>query len=101
MDGTKVFLVSLILGIIATLLTGAINTTPGQLLGAKWYGFPAPWFTLRVLAPQYNPMVINYTLFIVDVILWTVVMGLVISGLMNKNSPSQQPSDSRRSRRSR
>jgi hypothetical protein len=70
-------------GIVATLVTGLINTTPEGLVGGVWYGWPTSWLVRRVLAPQYFPWFPNYTNFVLDVIFFAAVIYaiLVISRL--------------------
>ena len=74
-------------GIVATLVTGLTNTTPGGgFAGGVWYGWPTAWLVRRVLAPQYFPWFPNYTNFVLDVIFFAAVIYaiLVISRLGEK-----------------
>lgn len=34
---------AVIVGLVITLVTGFINTTPSGVVGATWYGWPFPW----------------------------------------------------------
>lgn len=77
MGNIRIFLGSIAGGIVVTLVTGLIPTTPSGLVGASWYGLPATWLVKRVLAPQYNPWYPNYVGFGMDVIFWFVVIGIV------------------------
>ncbi len=66
-------------GIVATLVTGLINTTPGGgFVGGVWYGWPATWLVRMVVAPQYNPWAPNYANFVLDVIFFAVVIYAVL-----------------------
>jgi len=50
--------VSIFCGIVITLLTGLVQIK--TLVGATKYGWPIPWLTRLVLAPQYNPWRIDF-----------------------------------------
>ena len=78
---------SIVGGAIITLVTGLYNSTPSELVGAAWYGFPMTWIRKLVVAPQYNPWTIDYTGLILDLIVWIVVVGiivLIVKGMMKK-----------------
>ncbi len=73
------FVGSLALGVVFTLLTGLVNTTPGGgFVGATWYGFPDTWLRYLMVGPQYNPWVVDYTGLLVDIVLWTVVISFFL-----------------------
>ncbi|MDE1870924.1 MAG: hypothetical protein KGI06_01660 [Candidatus Micrarchaeota archaeon] len=74
MSKLKITAVALILGIIVTLATGALNSTPIGLVGASWYGYPLTWIRKLVIAPQYNPWRIDYVGIVADVVFWSVIM---------------------------
>jgi hypothetical protein len=82
MNGKKIFVVSVGLGIAATLLTGLADLTPYGLVGARWYGFPATWLRYLVIAPQYNPWKVDAVGLVVDIVLWSAVIGLVLRGVL-------------------
>ncbi|MHB1830324.1 MAG: hypothetical protein ACYCO0_02930 [Candidatus Micrarchaeaceae archaeon] len=96
MDNIKVYAESVISGIAVTLLTGLVNTTPAGLVGAKLYGFPDTWLRYLVIAPQYNPWKVAAEGFVVDVILWSVVMGLLLCGYRNLNKKTAKATASRK-----
>ena len=58
-------------GLVITLITGLINTTPSGLVGATWYGWPFAW---RIVPVTATPTA-NYEIskFIGDLIVWFVV----------------------------
>ena len=99
MGCAKIFAISLILAIIATAITGVINTTPSGLVGAKWYGFPDTWLRYLVVGPQYNPWAIDSFGFIIDVILWTAVIGTFIWAV--KSRCDQMPASPKAQKRGR
>ena len=69
-------LLSVIGGVTITLLTALI---PSRLLvGATHYGLPLAWRTRLVLHPQYNPWRINMPNLVIDIVIWSVVVGVVI-----------------------
>lgn len=59
-------------GVGITLLTGLIPLR--TLLGGTHYGIPVVWLVRRVLAPEYFPWRVNWIGFVVDVVVWTVVV---------------------------
>jgi hypothetical protein len=99
MKGPHIFLVSLVIAIVITLLTGFVSSTPGNLIGASWYGFPATWLRYLVVGPQYNPWVISYFGFLVDVVLWTVVVAVALCAICPPKSSGAATSTGRRSGR--
>ncbi len=71
-----------IIGLVITLITGVINTTPYGLVGATWYGFPAAWRIVLVTAtPATNYHIVN---FILDWIFWIVVALVLLMVLWKK-----------------
>jgi hypothetical protein len=86
MNGLKILVVSVIAGIVITLLSAYVISTPSQLVGAVWHGFPAAWLRYLVVGPQYNPWAVDYVGFIVDAVLWSVVVGLLLRALPRSKS---------------
>ena len=74
----KIFLSSIIGGVIITILTGLLLYTPHMLVGATHYGYPLPWLIRLVLAPQYFPWRVNIAYLIADIIVWSVIVGIII-----------------------
>jgi hypothetical protein len=83
MNTTKRLVVSIIGGVIITLLTGLFSSTPQMLVGAEWYGFPFAWLIRMVVAPEYNPWRVEYLNFIADIVVWSVIL-LVIVFIVDK-----------------
>ena len=80
-------LVSVVAGLVITLITGLINVTPMQLVGATWHGWPFPWF--YVIVYPGSPISINWLNLIGDIIVWFVIaliVALVISKLKRATS---------------
>lgn len=69
-------LLSVIGGVAIALLLGFIPSR--SLLGATHHGFPLAWRIRLVLHPQYNPWRINIPYLIIDIVIWTVVVGVVL-----------------------
>ncbi len=65
---------ALFAGLAIALLTGLISSTPPNLVGAIWYGFPLAWLFEMVVAPQYNPWVFNFVNLALDIIFWAAVL---------------------------
>ena len=77
-SGTRTIILAVIGGIVITLITGLINTTPGMLVGAVWYGFPFHWLIMYVVAPQYFPWHVRPVRLILDIIVWTIVVWVIL-----------------------
>ncbi|MCW4043343.1 MAG: hypothetical protein NWE90_06435, partial [Candidatus Bathyarchaeota archaeon] len=74
----KIFLHSVIGGAIITLVTGLISNNPRMLIGAMRYGYPFSWLIRRIIAPQYFPWRVDLTHLIVDIVIWSIVVGIII-----------------------
>jgi hypothetical protein len=73
----KMLVFSIIGGVVITLLTGLISNTP-MLLGATHYGYPFAWLIRLILAPEYFPWRINTVNFVVDIIIWAFIVGIIL-----------------------
>ena len=73
----KLIAESVIGGIAITLLSYLYNGTP-SIVGAVWYGFPLTWIRYLVVGPQYNPWAVDIVGLVVDVVVWSVVVGVVL-----------------------
>lgn len=71
----KVYVGDVAFGIAASLLTGIINVTPTQLVGAAWYGWPIPWLYSLVTYPPATTY--NYTSLAIDAVFWFAVAFVV------------------------
>jgi len=78
LNAMKIVILSLIGGVVTTLLTGLLSNMPTPLLGAEHYGYPLPWLFRLILAPEYFPWRVDAMSLIVDVVIWTVVIGVVL-----------------------
>lgn len=74
---SKIFMYSIIGGVIITIVTGLINTA-NRLIGATRYGYPFSWLIRMIIAPQYFPWRIDLTNLILDIVIWSVVVGIII-----------------------
>ena len=74
----KIVILSLIGGVVITLLTGLLSNPPTPLLGAEHYGYPLPWLLRLVLAPEYFPWRMDVTGLLGDVAVWTIVVGVAL-----------------------
>jgi hypothetical protein len=77
---------SLITGIVITLSTGLISNTKATLVGATHYGYPLAWLIRRVLAPQYFPWRIDIVNLIIDMVAWTLVIGIILYAIKKTNN---------------
>lgn len=78
MKSLKSVLIAVVLGIIITLATGAISSTPGGLVGAAWYGYPKAWLIKLVVSPQYNPWKLQPASLVIDLIFWIVIAAVIV-----------------------
>lgn len=76
---TGLVVFSVIGGVVVTLLTGFLANT--VLLGAEHYGYPLAWLVRLVLAPEYFPWRVNVLNLVMDIIVWTLIAGIVIAVL--------------------
>jgi hypothetical protein len=75
---TKQLILSALVGVAITLITGLISNTSPMLLGAVQYGYPFPWLFRRILAPEYFPWAVDTGNLVVDIVLWSIVAGIVL-----------------------
>jgi hypothetical protein len=78
---------SLVGGVVITLLTGLLSNMPAPLLGSEHYGYPLPWLFRLILAPEYFPWRVDVMALVVDVVIWTIVIGVVLF-VLTKIKPS-------------
>jgi len=83
----KVVIFSMIAGVIVTLLTGLISNTPPMFVGATHYGYPLAWLVRVVLAPEYFPWRVNVPNLIVDIVIWIIIAGLIVTLLTRGRKP--------------
>ena len=71
-------ILSLMGGVLITLLTGLRSNMPALLVGALHYGYPLPWIFRLVVAPEYFPWSVDIVALVVDVVIWTMIVGLAL-----------------------
>ena len=69
-------LVSAVTGLAITLITGLVDVTPLQLVGAIWHGWPLAWFYV-IIYPG-SPISVNWLNLIGDIIIWFVIALAVV-----------------------
>jgi hypothetical protein len=65
-------------GALLTLLTGLFSNTPEMMVGATHYGYPLPWLIRMIVAPEYFPWLVDYVNLLADVIVWSIIVGIVL-----------------------
>ena len=85
---TKFVVFSVVGGVVVTLLTGFVTNT--VLLGAEHYGYPMAWLIRLVLAPEYFPWRVNVLNLIVDLVIWTIIAGIVVAVLTRRRKSRQK-----------
>jgi len=81
---TRVVILSVVGGVILTLLTGLISNTPPMFVGATHYGYPLAWLVQLVLAPEYFPWQVNALNLIVDIVIWIIIVGIIATVLTRR-----------------
>jgi len=76
--------VPFVAGLLMTLATGLLNTTPPHILGASWYGWPLAW--QYVIVYPGSPWSINWLNFAADFALWFAVALAVTVLLFRKRN---------------
>jgi len=69
-------------GIAITLLTGLIEAP--SLIGATNYGYPILWLTKYIIAPGLFPWYFHPVRFVLDVIVWAIIVSLALYILFRK-----------------
>jgi hypothetical protein len=77
-NAKRVVIFSVVGGVLITLLTGLVSSTPPMLVGAMWYGYPLAWLFRLVIAPEYFPWRVDVTGLLSDVVAWSVVVVVVL-----------------------
>lgn len=49
-----------------------------MLIGAMRYGYPFSWLIRLIIAPQYFPWRVDLTNLIADIVIWSVIVGIII-----------------------
>jgi large-conductance mechanosensitive channel len=83
-DGMKMkltILVSAIAALVVTLITGLIDVTPMNLVGARWHGWPLAWF--YVIVYPGSPISFNWFNFVADLIIWFLI-ALIVTLIVSK-----------------
>lgn len=80
----KHLLLAVIVGVAITLVTGLIPNTPPMLVGAIHYGYPFPWLFKMIVGPEYFPWVTDTGNLVVDMILWSIIAGVVLFAFSRK-----------------
>ena len=76
-------IVSIIYGSAITLITGFF--THKILIGATWFGYPLHWLVRMVVSPEYFPYKIVWLNFIIDIIIWSVIVFIILVVIFRKD----------------
>ena len=71
MNMKMMILVSVVTGLVITMVTGLVDVTPMHLVGATWHGWPLAW--LYVIVYPGSPISVNWVNLIGDIIVWLVI----------------------------
>ena len=85
----KILVSAIVGGLVITLLTGLINSTPQMLVGAVWYGYPMAWLFQMIVAPIYFPWAVSAVNLAIDAIFWSIIVGialLILHGLRKRSA---------------
>jgi hypothetical protein len=84
---TRVTITAIVVGAFLALLTGLFSNTPPLIVGATHYGYPLPWLSRLIIAPQYFPWQVNVVNLIGDILFWSIVVGLILLILRRARKP--------------
>jgi hypothetical protein len=84
---TWITITAIVVGAFLALLTGLFSNTPPLIVGATHYGYPFPWLTRLIIAPQYFPWQVNVVNLIVDILFCFIVVGLMLLILRKARKP--------------
>ena len=77
---------SLATGLVIALISGLVDVTPMNLVGATWHGWPLAWF--YVIVYPGSPISVNWLYLIGDIIVWffIVLMATLVASKLKKTS---------------
>jgi hypothetical protein len=78
MNAKRIVIFSVFGGVLITVLTGLVSSTPPMLVGAMWYGYPLAWLFRLVISPEYFPWRVDVAGLLGDVVVWSVVVAVVL-----------------------
>jgi hypothetical protein len=78
MNAKRIVIFSVFGGVLITVLTGLVPSTPPMLVGAMWYGYPLAWLFRLVISPEYFPWRVDLVGLLGDVVVWSVVVTVVL-----------------------
>ena len=81
---TRDVILAAIIGVAITVITGLIDHTPPNVVGASHYGYPFHWLSRLIIAPQYFPWAVNTGNLVIDIVLWSILAGIVLILLKRK-----------------
>jgi hypothetical protein len=79
---------ALLVGLLVTLITGLVDVTPTDLVGATWYGLPLAWF--YVIVYPGSPWRVDWVNFAGDLVLWVAVSFVIGLFVFRKRSHPNQ-----------
>ena len=79
---------ALLVGLSVTLITGLVDVTPTDLVGATWHGLPLPWF--YVIVYPGSPWAVEWINFAGDLALWIAISFAIGLFVFRKRSHPNQ-----------
>ena len=79
---------ALLVGLSVTLITGLVDVTPTDLVGATWHGLPLAWF--YVIVYPGSPWTVDWINFADDLALWVVISFVIGLFVFRKRSHPKQ-----------
>ena len=74
----KVFIISIILGIVITMITG-LFLNQGQYLGSSRWGYPVYWLSQMVVGPEYSPPLnVVWLNLLIDITIWSILFIVIL-----------------------
>ncbi len=85
MNMKSMVLVSVFGALAATLMTGLVDATPMNLVGARWHGWPFAWF--YVIVYPGSPISFNWINLVADLTIWLVIAPIVVLTISKFKTP--------------
>ncbi|MCK4364765.1 MAG: hypothetical protein KAW45_01815 [Thermoplasmatales archaeon] len=81
----QIIIISIIVGIIITLITGLFSNQENFLGSSRW-GYPLHWLSRMIVGPQYSPPLnIVWLNLIIDIVIWSIIVLVILLIVFRKN----------------
>jgi len=75
----RIIIISILIGLIITLITGLFLNLEETYLGSSRWGYPIYWLSQMIVGPQYSPPLnIVWLNLVIDILVWSVLVFLIL-----------------------